>query len=306
MKVLLINIDSTIPNLALAKIKKYHLDKGDEVIENFELFKSSVDKTYVSCVFPENHDKCNEYLSYPNVSIGGTGWNTDLDNKLPPEIDEVKPRINYGFCSRGCIRKCCFCYVPKIEGKIRVVGDVYDIWDGKSKRLTIMDNNILALKDHFFKICGQLKKEKISVDFNQGLDHRLLTDDICKELKSLNHWERFRFSFDLLDKSTVVKAIEMLKRNGIKSCFWYVLTGFNTEFLEDVAKLNYLKSEGQYAYCQTYNNKPELRRDMRYRSIVHWVNAFVFFQNCTYEEFLQVHYPKYKDAILKGTEYVNP
>jgi hypothetical protein len=34
MKVLLLDIDSKIPNLALKKIEKYHIDKGDEVIWN--------------------------------------------------------------------------------------------------------------------------------------------------------------------------------------------------------------------------------------------------------------------------------
>lgn len=302
-RIMIINIDSKIPNLALAKIKKYYLDKGDEVIENIELFKNIVDKTYVSCVFAENKNKCNEYLDYPNVSIGGTGW--DLTTKLPPEIDEIKPKINFGFTMRGCIRKCPFCVVPIKEGFAHVVGDIYDIWDGQSKRLTIMDNNILALPEHFFKICSQLKKEKISVDFNQGLDHRLLTNDICKELKSLRHWERFRFSFDHKNFDSIKKSITMLKDNNIKSCFWYVLVGFQTTFLEDLEKLNYLKSEGQYCYVQTFNNKPELRNDLRYQTLNAWVNAFCFFQNCTFKEYLETNCPKFKDKILQGTEPVS-
>ena len=37
MKVLLIDIDSKIPNLALKKVEKYHLFHGDEIIWNNEL-----------------------------------------------------------------------------------------------------------------------------------------------------------------------------------------------------------------------------------------------------------------------------
>ena len=67
------------------------------------------------------------------------------------------------------------------------MGDIYDIWDGKSKTLTIMDNNILGKPDHFKKICAQLREEKVRVDFNQGLDIRLLDDTLIKELKTIPH-----------------------------------------------------------------------------------------------------------------------
>ena len=52
MNILLLNIDSTIPNLALKKIEKYHKDRGDEVI--WDMAIEQVDKTYVSCIFPKN------------------------------------------------------------------------------------------------------------------------------------------------------------------------------------------------------------------------------------------------------------
>ena len=60
MRILFIDIDSKIPNFALKKIEKYHLDKGDEIIWNNELFKNSVDKIYVSCVFDWNKSKCKD------------------------------------------------------------------------------------------------------------------------------------------------------------------------------------------------------------------------------------------------------
>ena len=51
-KILLINIDSKkIPNLALKKIEKYHLDRGDEVMWDMPLFAHLSDKIYVSCIF---------------------------------------------------------------------------------------------------------------------------------------------------------------------------------------------------------------------------------------------------------------
>ncbi|MDI6788875.1 MAG: hypothetical protein QME51_10930 [Planctomycetota bacterium] len=54
MRVLLVNIDSKIPNLALAKIEKYHKDRGDEIMYDMPLLKNKADKIYVSCVFTTN------------------------------------------------------------------------------------------------------------------------------------------------------------------------------------------------------------------------------------------------------------
>ena len=54
MRILLIDIDSKIPNLALMKIEKYHHDKGDEIIWNNPLFMDIADNVFVSCVFKKN------------------------------------------------------------------------------------------------------------------------------------------------------------------------------------------------------------------------------------------------------------
>ena len=108
MKILIINIDSKkIPNLALKKIEKYHLDKGDEVMWDMPLFAHLSDKIYVSCVFEKNKKQCETWGT--RAEIGGSGY--DINSKLPEEIENIKPRINLGFTSRGCIRNCKFCIV---------------------------------------------------------------------------------------------------------------------------------------------------------------------------------------------------
>jgi hypothetical protein len=247
MQILLIDIDSTIPNLALKKIEKYHLDKGDEVIWNVPLFLGVADKTYVSCIFPENKYKCKDFEG--RAEIGGTGY--DIKKKLPPEIECIKPKINWGFTTRGCIRKCSFCFVPEKEGKIKVEGDIYDLWDGKSKEIMILDNNILALPEHFFKISSQLKKERLRVDFNQGLDHRLLTDEIAKELLSLKHIHEIRFAYDnLLYKPTVERALNILKHNGLKKwgSRWYIYISPTDTFETVYERMEFLRKNEQAVY----------------------------------------------------------
>jgi radical SAM superfamily enzyme YgiQ (UPF0313 family) len=275
-KILIINIDSKIANLALKKIEKYHSDRGDEIIWNFPLARNYVDKIYVSCIFDWNKHLCEEWVG--DAEIGGSGW--DYSKQLPLEIDAIKPRINYGFTTRGCIRSCKFCIVPKKEGKIRVEGDIYDLWDGTSKNLTLLDNNILALPSHFELICEQLKKEKLVVDFNQGLDHRLLTQDLIKLMKSIRHKE-YRFAFDHPNSQpTVEKAISLLKKNGINRCNWYVLVGFDTTIEEDLYRLNYLREQNQVVYVQRY------KHDDIYIPIARWANQHHIFRGMTWEQFL--------------------
>lgn len=284
MKVLLIDIDSKIPNLALKKIEKYHLDKGDEVIWNLEIFKFNVDRIYVSCVFDWNKNKCKEWEYFVEKGIaiiGGSGY--DLTTELPPEIESVKPRINLGFTTRGCIRNCSFCVVPKKEGKLKIVGDLLDLWDGKSKEVVLLDNNILALPEHFKLICKQARDNRIIIDFNQGLDHRLLNQDIVNELKTIKHKE-YKFSFD--DPryiSSVDRAITLLQKNKINRCTWYVLVGFNTTFEEDLFRLIYLRKRNQNAYVQRYNYK---NGDKKYIALSRWANQHHIFRAMTFEQFI--------------------
>lgn len=292
MRVLLIDIDSKIPNLALKKIEKYYLDRGDSVIWNNELMALCSDKVYVSCVFTKNKMKCEDWVG--KAEIGGTGY--DLYKKLPPEIENVKVRINWGFTSRGCIRKCAFCFVPEKEGMIHPVGDIYDIWDGKNKTLVIMDNNILALKDHFKKICSQLRKEKLKVDFNQGLDIRLLDEELLQELKTVSHFE-YKFAWDneenLEDKFRWVK--EKLGR-----CTIFVICGFPKDnFDEVVSKFHLLRKIGHNGYAMRHEN---FFSDKRYIKLARWVNQHHIFHPYTFREFIEADKQYHNDYLTLSQE----
>ena len=264
----IIDIDSKIPNLALKKIEKYYLDKGEQVEWNNELMALSSEKIYVSCVFTKNRAMCKEWES--RAEIGGTGY--DLAIKLPPEIDNIKPRINFGFTTRGCIRNCYFCFVPKKEGKVYIEGDIYDIWDGKSKEIILMDNNILAMPGHFKLVCSQIRKENLKVDFNQGLDHRLLTEDLAQELLTIKHIHEIRFAFDdIAFKPTVLKAIKILKDKGLRKwgSRWYVYVGEKDTFDSVFERMNILREQEQCCYVmrdEKVYDKPE------YIALASWSN----------------------------------
>ena len=288
---MIINIDSKkMPNLALKKIEKYYTRKGYRVIWDLPLMAGEVERIFVSCIYDWNRNKAKEWERYPHAEIGGSGY--DLKKTLPPEIEREKLRINIGFTTRGCIRKCPFCIVPEKEGTIRVVGDIYDIWDGKSDKITLLDNNILAVPEHFFKITEQIKKENLKVDFNQGLDCRLLNEDIAKRLAEIRHVE-YRFAFDWVNLEPQVKrTVKLLRKYGINRARWYVLVGFNTTIEEDLYRLNLLRRLGQRAYVQRY------RKERKYIPIAQWANQAHIFARMTFEQFLEIRkYRKWKEEF---------
>ena len=264
MNVLLINIDSKIPNLALKKIEQFHLEQGDNVVWDMPLFAHKSERIYVSCIFKENRAKAAAWEVYSQAHIGGSGY--DLSIKLPSEIEVMKPRLNMGFTTRGCIRNCGFCIVPKKEGSIKITGDLYDLWDGKSKKITLMDNNILAVPDHFFKICDQAREMKVKLDFNQGLDHRLLTPAITHALAN-TPMTTYRFAYDSLRyRKTVNRAVSLLHAHGIKYAIWYVLVGYDTSLKEDVQRINHLRFLKQRAFVQRF------KMNRIYIPLARWAN----------------------------------
>jgi hypothetical protein len=267
-----------MPNLALAKIKKYYQDKKYQIYENMILAKEMVESIFVSCIFDWNKTKCEKWER--KAWVGGSGYS--LETILPSDIENVLPRINLGFTTRGCIRNCPFCIVPKKEGKIRIVGDLLDLWDGKNPRkILIMDNNILALPNHFELICKQARENKIKIDFNQGLDHRLLTPEIIDLMLSIRHNE-YRFAFDMMSQfSSVGEALRMLRNRGVKISLWYVLVGFNTTIEEDLSRLNYLRNHKQNVFVQRYKKHPRLIQ------LARWANQHHIFKKMTYQQFLK-------------------
>lgn len=89
--------------------------------------------------------------------------NLPLDYSILDEIEYKYPMSNayYGYTTRGCIRKCPFCAVPKLEptyipyiplkDRIKETERLY----GGQKDLLLMDNNILASND-FNKIIDEI------------------------------------------------------------------------------------------------------------------------------------------------------
>jgi len=145
---------------------------------------------------------------------------------------------NATFTSRGCIRQCRFCAVPRIEGDLVELPS----WE---PRPIVCDNNLLACsRAHFDRVIDSLKPVK-GVDFNQGLDARLLTKYHAKRLAELD-LHKVRLAWDhVSDEQPVYDAIQTLRRAGIgkKAIRVYVLIGFDDTPEDAYYRLNKLKFE---------------------------------------------------------------
>lgn len=140
------------------------------------------------------------------------------------------------FSSRGCIRKCGYCAVPLLEPKFEARNTIKNFVYGNHTIIIFWDNNILA-NPYIHNILDELIELKLDVDFNHGLDARLITLRIAKKLKKLRI-KYVRMAYDLIDyKDKVENAIKKLKEAGYRGrdLFFYTLFNFNDtpeEFLQ--------------------------------------------------------------------------
>jgi len=297
MKIKLIDVDSKIPNLALMKISAYHKKVGDQVGFNI----SDPDKIYVSIIFTKNYWKGNAIKKmFPNkeVIIGGSGYDLKIElddyiEHIMPDYD-LYPDIDYslGFTTRGCIRKCSFCIVPEKEGNIKTNCTIFEFWNIKHKHIVLLDNNILAEKDHFKLISKQLMDNDLSVDFNQGLDIRLIDDELAFILSELNVKPVYRFAWDnIKDEKKILNGIEILKNRGINHSLFYVLVGYNTSKEEDLYRLHKLKEWDQRPYVMRY------RTNRFYNDLSAWANQQKFFMSMTFDRFVECRHNRSIELI---------
>jgi hypothetical protein len=307
----LIDVDGKLPNMALMKISSYYKSLGEEV--EFVKPKVRYEKIYASSIFTRSEKKCGdlEEVYGDRIEIGGTGYG-DIQKTLPPVIDSCRPDYDLykvkdilprlrgigtrqqkqqkaeqivnagcGFSSRGCIRNCGFCLVPKKEGSFRQDAEINDIINPKSEIIILHDNNLTA-DPHCIDKLHEIRDRKLIVDINQGCDVRLMTDEIAQAMSEVKHLRSIHYAWDLMVfENQVMEGISTLSRY-IKPyrhlCF--MLVGFNTSFEEDVYRFRRLLEMNVDPYVMRYNDLP----DERLRHFERWVNSKIF-TFCRFEEY---------------------
>ena len=156
----------------------------------------------------------------------------------------------FGYASRGCVRKCSFCGVPKLEGELHDMPPLHNLVNGVSARhgekkdLILMDNNVTA-SPRFREIIDEIvdlgfgagatitrpgrRPVKRRVDFNQGVDARIL----CKSPMFLREMSRIcisplRIAFDHIGiRKQYETSIRMAADHGLSSLSNYMLYNFH-------------------------------------------------------------------------------
>jgi ParB/RepB/Spo0J family partition protein len=249
-------------NFALQKVRAYHQAQGQEIISDLASIGQPGIQSYISVIFTKYRNRFAKYEGMPTTLLGGSGW--DLSVQLPPEIDSVKPKVNFGFTSRGCNRLCGFCIVPQKEGRFHIVGDLLDLWDGTpGAELTLWDNNILFDHDHFDFICQQAREMGVSIDFNQGLDFRLLTERTIESLQGVKHHAKWRFALDDVASIPLFREKLPLIRQVGSTPFVYVYVD-GTDPDGEIKRLDFLREEK----CKPFLMKGESVRGIEKYSVM--------------------------------------
>lgn len=215
------------------------------------------------------------------------GGGYDLFKKLPPEVDLLKPDYSLypgmdydlGFTSRGCIRSCYFCVVPKKEGCWRINQHPREFHDPSHKKIVLMDNNILASKSWFFEVTDWILENNMKVDFNQGLDIRLVDEDIARRIAEMRPISCWRFAFDSLDyKDDLLRGIGILKAAGVnlrnRSQF-YVYLHDDSHFNSALERCQILRANGACPFVMVNRNT---KRTQRITDLCRWVRPWIFFK----------------------------
>lgn len=197
---------------------------------------------------------------------------------LPNEIEHMMPdyflygikNTAYGFLTRGCPRGCKFCIVSEKEGRVsHQVANLTDFHRGQ-KEIKLLDPNILACKDHE-GLLNQLAGSGAWVDFTQGLDIRLISQDNVELLNRIKT-KMVHFAWDdpRHDLTEYFKRFaEHSKIQDRRKRCVYVLTNFESSHEEDLYRINTLRELDFDPYVMIYD-KPHAPKQTRY--LQRWVN----------------------------------
>lgn len=313
MRIGLIDVDNyeklndCFPNLVLMKLSAWHKKQGDSVEWYEPMFSGHMDVVYMSKVFSFTPD-FPYFVDADKIIRGGSGYCISLDDhgkehfdkskdiELPYEIEHIMPDYSiygikdtaYGFMSRGCPRGCDFCHVKDKEGRCSVkVADLSEFWNGQ-KYIQLFDPNTLACKD-WKDILTQLAESKAWVDFNQGVDIRLMTAEKAEYLKRIKI-KHVHFAYDRYQDKDIVepklRTFRDVTKWGRGKVSVYVLCNFDTTMEQNLHRIYFLRSLDFNPYVMLYD-KEHIPKGHELRRLQRWCNnKIIFWTVPTFEEYM--------------------
>lgn len=282
------------PPLGLLKLSSLHKQSGDTV--DFVSLKSGfpplarepeciyVTSLFTYCWQPVHQavKECRARFPKAKIVLGGiyaslmpdhaagsgadeirTGIVPEAEGLLPDySLDTSARPVSILFSHRGCIRKCRFCAVPTIEPEVVVKTSIRHLIYPNHKRVILWDNNILGTRN-WRALFTELKDLGLSVDFNQGLDARLMTEEVAHEIQGLRV-NPIRMAYDLsAQRRALVRAIPALEHAGFKRRRMIVYTLYNYEDSPEdfLNRINDLLEWGVVAYPMRFEPLDSLQKN---------------------------------------------
>ncbi len=233
------------PPLGLLKLAAYHKKKKDEVrfVQGFSDDGFEPDIIYITSLFTYSYEPVHQVIRFyskkykqSRIMVGGIYATLcpehlrekfknriEIHRGLMKKVEDVLPdyslvpywNASIVFSSRGCIRKCRFCSVPKIEPEFKAKKSIKNLIYPGHKKVIFWDNNTLA-SPYWRNIFDELEELNLEVDFNQGLDARLINEEVASRLIKLR-LPILRLAYDSNGiKKSLEKGINLLKYVGFR------------------------------------------------------------------------------------------
>lgn len=293
MKVGIVQVDGSYPNLALMQIARYHEDLGDSV-EWYKgrLFDQEYGKVYASKIFG--------FSDYPQLPegalIGGTG--IDFKNRLPDEIERAElsytlyPNCDYhmGFSMKGCRFACKFCCVPQKEGRPKFNNHIDSLLTNPNgeDRLMLLDNDFFG-GPQWKENLERITELKLNVCFIQGLNIRIITSQQaqllakCRYTNSRFNQRYLTFAWDRFnDGKLIMKGINICNDAGIPNTKmqFFILIGFDSTHDQDYERVMILKEMGCMPFVMPYDKSNKYQK-----AFTRWVNNRAVFKSCSWKDY---------------------
>jgi hypothetical protein len=287
-------LDGKLPNLALMKLAHWHRAQGDEIVftrnAQRDMYEKPYDVVYGSAIFTRSLPLVDRLCrDFPGAIVGGTGslGYRQYDPDTFPTVEKLLAVGSYehydydiypnftgsiGYTQRGCRFQCGFCPVPAMEGRVRAVASIMQVWRGEPhpKHLHLLDNDFFgqpnwraivdAIVDGGFKVC-----------LNQGINVRVIRPAIAEQIARLPLYDdgfrqrRVYTAWDNVgDEAAFENGMRLLFQAGISpaTVMVYMLVGFDPHETEDriFYRFEKMRDMGVRVYPMPYNAE---RKDLK-------------------------------------------
>lgn len=171
--------------------------------------------------------------------------------------------------------------MEKKEGRCSVkVADLSEFWNGQ-KKIVLCDPNILACKD-WKELLQQCIDSGAEIDFNQGLDIRLMTEEKARMIAQMRikevhfAWDRYEDRDKVLPKLELFADIASpnIHKKQVHKAIVYTIVNFSTTLEQDLDRIYTLRDMGYWPYVMIYDKEHCAKV---YKRLQRWVNnRFVF------------------------------